>query len=381
MNYIYINFLIFIFLKQFYIFKSGGLQIADIFFIISFVGYFFANRGEKKKGIKKIDIYIVIFLILVTIINLIYMLIYNKNEFLVSTFHWIYISLFIVLFRNLMENKIFLQKLLGVVKISILTQLGIYICGLGRYYYEIRYMGTFNDPNQLSFFLYSALMISVLLSDILQKRISIIYYGIGFFLIFRASSTGMIMGLLIFVVLTTILNYKKKLRISLRKFYTLFIVLGILLIVIIPNINNIESYFSESLLITRVYEKINKFSFKTDDNGQNLIQERGIDKIVLYPQKVILGAGQGYYERFTLASHNNEIHSTILSILFYYGIIPTSIIIIWIIKNIKNVPSRILGVYISLIAESLTLLNQRQPFFWMIFMLGALYSNRINMKK
>ena len=103
-----------------------------------------------------------------------------------------------------------------------------------------------------------------------------------------------------------------------------------------------------------------------------MLQERGYDKIIKYPYKMILGAGHGYNERYK-TYHTGEIHATFPSILFYYGIVPFIILILWIWENIKYVPKNIMIVYFSLLVESMTLLNQRQILFWVLIMLGSLY--------
>jgi hypothetical protein len=48
---------------------------------------------------------------------------------------------------------------------------------------------------------------------------------------------------------------------------------------------------------------------------------RGYDRLVNYPEYLFLGAGEGAYERFHSALYGSEIHSTLGSLLFCYGII------------------------------------------------------------
>ena len=113
---------------------------------------------------------------------------------------------------------------------------------------------------------------------------------------------------------------------------------------------------------------------------RNLFIERCWDRLIDYPEKLLYGAGEGYYSRFPSALFtNNEIHSSIFGPLFYYGIIPCSIWFLWTAKQLKNIKPELWCAIIALIIESITLVNNRQPFFWMIFVLvGSELAKRID---
>ena len=124
-------------------------------------------------------------------------------------------------------------------------------------------------------------------------------------------------------------------------------------------------------MFSRVTDKFNRISSKnTNDHLWSVWQERGYDKLWIYPQYMLYGSGEGEYDRFILSAHSNEIHATLPSILFYYGIIPFLIILKWFYKKLKRVPFNLLIVYLALLMESFTLLNQRQALFWTIFMMA-----------
>ena len=194
----------------------------------------------------------------------------------------------------------------------------------------------------------------------------------------------MLLGISIFVILD-VLKILLNLRKYILKYKTqIFIVLVVLLfvtsiclIIFSDKESELKSTFSNIHLIDRLIEKINKIdntnSQASSQNEMNLWQERGYDKIFLYPQYILFGAGEGKYNRFEKASHMNEIHATFPSILFYYGIIPFTILLIWIIKNLRNSKKGSLVVYIALFAESFTLLNQRQALFWTIIVLNSFF--------
>ena len=80
---------------------------------------------------------------------------------------------------------------------------------------------------------------------------------------------------------------------------------------------------------------------------------------------------EGGEDRFEKVFHKTEIHSTFPAILFYYGLIPTYILIRWIYENIKKIRGQQFIIYIALLAESFTLANQRQALFWIIIVLAT----------
>ena len=391
MNLIHISFLVFVFMKQFYIFSSGGLQFGDLFFLLSFGLYIYSSKKDKEKlKIDNIDIYLLIFVYLGLIINLIYYTIYDKSEFISSSFHYIYNFMVVFLFRKLIKENKFVNDLLTLLKLNLIVQFIIYITGLGKYYSQVRYMGTFNDPNQLAFYIYITMMLIVIISDILDKRINIVYYMLTWILIFESSSTGMLLGITVFTVIfacfklikniktiTYNLNSMQHKSITIKPITIISFCLIILIYIIIldPNSEKIKENLDDSLILNRVEQKIKEFFLNDEDEEKvSLIEDRGIDKLFLYPEQMLLGAGQGDFGRFTKAHSSGEIHSTLPSILFCYGIIPTILVFIWLFNNIKNIPIHIAAIYISLLIESFTLLNQRQPFFWMLFVLGSTYT-------
>ena len=98
-------------------------------------------------------------------------------------------------------------------RINLIFQVLLLVSGRGRYFYETwggsRFRGTFNDPNQFAFFIF--IMMLVLFMEYRRKAVYTAKTRIGFwgmfllgvFLIGKAKSTGMFIGLLLFVVVLT----------------------------------------------------------------------------------------------------------------------------------------------------------------------------------
>ena len=121
-------------------------------------------------------------------------------------------------------------------------------------------------------------------------------------------------------------------------------------------------------MLTRIQEKI----WKVAHGGLlGLFLDRGMEKLVLYPQYLLYGAGEGGFDRFTLTSQINEIHCCLFSVLFCYGIIPTVFLLIWLVRNLRYMNAAMMCAVAGILAESFFLVNYRQPMFWMILVYGS----------
>ena len=84
-------FLLFVFLKQFYLFPSGGMGAADVCLLLSFF-ILLAGCLKKKERVGRVreDGFFYVFLLFVIGINAYYGIRLGRNEFFRYTFFWIY---------------------------------------------------------------------------------------------------------------------------------------------------------------------------------------------------------------------------------------------------------------------------------------------------
>ena len=381
---------LYILLKPYYISKSGTLQISDLFMILAFGIILILNskRKIKSENIKKIKP-LLLFVFLSTIINVIYYIIYSTSDFLISSLQYIYILMGIFVFYNVLDNDKIIININKILKINIIIQLAIYLLGVGRYYHTSRYMGTFNDPNQFAFYILLSFMIIEVINKIknIKFRLYYVFLLIVMFLIIQSVSTGMILGMSVYIGLKIVMNLKviiKFLKQYIKKIVICFIVCIIIfsLVAILYNadadlkimIKNEMNNIRNSLFVKRLIEKFEKLD--KDTKGTTFIEDRCLDKILLYPEYIIFGAGQGNYARFEETRFANEIHSTLPSILFYYGVIPFVILLYWIYINLKGLKFSQCIPYIAIFIESFTLLNQRQLLLWFFIILANEYRER-----
>lgn len=302
-----------------------------------------------------------------------------------------------------MSRMNFREKLCLLLEADILIQFIIMLSGHGRYFVEywgaVRYMGSFNDPNQLAFFMFiSVLLIYSLTSEngrklhlsvneaaagraLRNENRDICYAGLtvrfviyisALIIIIKTKSTGIMLGVAAFAFLLWcrwIWETMKSGRISRKLITAVVIICAVcaagLLIHIWPSadfdVKNVEYN-----TLTRIQEKLWKLS---QGGIGGFLTDRGGGKLAAFPQYMIFGAGEGGFDRFALSGQEiNEIHCGPMSILFCYGIIPAVFMLKWLVDSLKCKNSRQLCACLALIAESMTLINYRQPMFWFLLM-------------
>lgn len=362
-------------LKPFYLFESGGLQIADIFLAAAFAGMLCSDVFY----IKTIDKEVLLFTVCVFIVNGFYSCM-GDTGFLKSSLYYLYNAGVILLVLNLGENLKFAHNLKNITFFNLLVQCAIYITGSGKMYGESRYEGTFNDPNQFGFSVLTMFLVIFIIDEWegrtckKKKRLSVIAYILALFLILKSLSTGMLMGIAIFTGLFFLRPRGAKAhagnggrKMLVRIVLCVFAGMLVMLAGLQTCIHFLETSDNGTLL--RIAGKLETY-LNGDGLLKGAVNERGIDKLYVYPQYLLLGSGEGSWNRFIQATQY-EVHSTFPAILFYYGIVPTIILLIWIGSKCRKCNYLQWTALMALIAESFILANQRQPAFWVLLVLPS----------
>ena len=377
-------FFLFVFLKQFYLFDSGGIGIADVCMGICFV-ILFRRKKKRKNCLTKLkqEKYLMIFFGGVFLINSIYALKDGDWNYELYVLYWGFNIASIWCFQELCTKR-FLSGINCIFKVNLILQFGIYLTGYGRVFVENwggrRYMGTFNDPNQFAFYLFAMLLIICLYACYFKDITALLFYVISILLIGESKSTGVFVGIIFLTV--GMLMYgiikicrRKVLSKSIQICFIAIITVAVVmcLILIIP-----PAYFdihnTDYTMIARIQEKIWKVLY---GNNSTILADRGLDKVILYPEYLIWGAGEGGFNRFALAVQQNEIHCSFINIWFCYGVVPLTMLGMWIGGKIKGLSTENLIIVVSLFAESLFLVNYRQPLFWMVIVYGSMVREKM----
>lgn len=340
------------FLSQFYIFSSGLPQPAHIFIGLSFLIFFLLNKEIKIKESK----FLIIFVIYLTIVNLFFTFYRGDLSFIVSTVYW-YFNLFLFLILiNLSQlniNRLFLYFKF-IIPVSLAALILIWVIGAGRYYFNPRYNGYFNDPNQMAFWILCSCAIGLILFENIKYKIFI--YSSSLFLILITMSRSATLG---FLILTFGLIFQSKNRLD----FKILISLMSFFIAIASFFILFKFGFLDSI--------ITRFSEGIEQNDEQA-SVRGFDLLIKYPEYLLLGAGQGAYYFFSPSGH--EIHSTWFGILFYYGIIGFSIFIYFIYNIFKKLQFAEKIIFLGPMFYGFFTYNARTLAFWFLIALFILYS-------
>ena len=358
-----------VFLKQFYLSSSGSVQIADMVIATSV----FAGLVMGLFRIYKIDWSLIIFVGLAFVVNAVYFIFYQSG-FLISSVYMVYNLLVVIMFRTLAQDDTFILILSRVLKLNLLTQLAFFLAGVGTYFWS-RYQGTFNDPNQFGFFIMMDLFLLVLCSAYQKTRVHPVWYVIAGLLIILSISAGMILAYEIFLVFHLLLPVlaKKNARVKVLTILGIVVVTAALFLFGEQLLDWIVSLLNWDALTQAVSRITKKTGSSAGGTIENFIEDRQLKRIFSAPYYFLYGCGDGMHSRFLLISGEyHEIHSSIIALCYYYGIVPYVFFLKWIKDNIKGMNVQYFGVFIATILEAFTLINHRQPFFWMLFVFGSI---------
>src|SRR5699024_1159126 len=299
----------------------------------------------------------------ITIVNLVWGIILNEhiNSFMSSS--WYIYNIFIMfIFIIVIQNY---SKTLDVIKYAVITTIIIqFTIVMIVPNPNFRAIGTFNNPNQLAYFILLYLILFYLLNKIKPVN-NFIFWSItfaGVIITLYSLSKATIISVSILVLIEILIRIKKESKIK------LIIILIIISTIGIKYEANIESFINENQMYQNVKERMLSIGTRADDNPAG----RGYDRIYNQPEYLILGAGEVAVERFD--SFDAEIHSTIGNILFSYGIIGLMIFLILILNVIKNNKLTTYYLLIPIILYSLTHNGIRSPIFWSFLALLYLYN-------
>jgi hypothetical protein len=316
--------------SPFYVFPSGLPQISDIILLLAFIVMipdFFGKYIYKYRGFR----YLYMFLLLTIIVNLSYSFIHwgvTDSAFELPIFNSLYYLYNIIVcgivFNLLIKyGSLFENLIIKALILSIAIQIVLISFALTG---NLRNFLFFNNPNQLAY--YGTLVLTIwLVSDSHLKS------NIFFSLIITLSSLLLVVLsgsriALPFAIFASVFGLFMNMKISFFKGISLLV--GISTIVGYLLINNVLGIND---FITFTNQRIED----TDISGASFIAERGYDKIVLYPEYIFFGAGEGLFERFEKSYHELEIHSFFASVLFSYGILG----ILFISKFLKIITKKI----------------------------------------
>ncbi len=342
-----------------YVFPSGYPQPADvvmaILILILFTGYF--ARIPLHASFYLIE---AAFLTVVAVVNWFWYSQYQDFQFALSSIFYAYD--FLVVVAVITMKKEYGHTFLNVTQMSLIIAIIIELCALVflQEHRGIRAIATFNNPNQVGYWTLLTLACLFVLKDqgtIRYGDLALIV-ALGYISANSLSKAAMLSVLALMVIGIWCQGMAQRRKIAL-----------VLLLAIFAGFMSVQWQRMQGPgdLTYRVVKRLQGLGEQKDD----LAEGRGYDRIWRHPEHLILGAGEGAYERFYAGS--KEMHSTFGTVVFSYGILGSTFFLAILWQVFRRAPFKHLLYFGPICVYGITHQGLRFSLLWVF--LGLVFSS------
>jgi hypothetical protein len=292
---------------------NGMPQFSDIIMAVGLLLCFVVNIvRHRTMKISKTYLIALTFAAYTSTINMTYFIFLKDFSFFLGSLYYIYNASVFIFFSFLIRKKpdrAIACVYVGIV-ITILFQT-LYL-SVDPQFRGVRAIGTFANPNQLAYWSWLCVVSLIMLK---------INKGLNLFDVFLILCLGFIesmalskAGIICYLLVLGSLPFTKLLPGSLR--YTLLAVTAIATIFSSFSLLNVSDEIESNEHIRKAVSRLENIGEESDDSAQG----RGYNRILDNPEYLLIGAGEGGYNRFHDTAIPLELHSTIGTLIFSYGI-------------------------------------------------------------
>ena len=226
-----------------------------------------------------------------------------------------------------------------------------------------RATGTFFNPNQLSVWalIYAMILVTIRNYSTLKWYDFIFLLLVGYLQIMSVSKAGMICYTLLMGSLFFVRGINPYMKMIMILFGALLLIYGAF------EASRLYSAVTSFDNVNYSLTKLSKIGQEGDENPTS----RGYTRIMEYPHYLIIGAGEGAFERFTEQTKIREIHSGLGAFFFGYGFIGISLFLYFIYLVAKQNHWYISVLLFIYLLEGVVHQNVRFTDFWV--MMGIMY--------
>lgn len=340
----------------FYVFRSGYPQPAGLAMVLAILIGLVIFITSDKSRVNTLTLYGVGFALYTFTINIIHYLFLPDFLFILSSVYYVYnIGTFLlIVFLARQDPEQFKTAMYFAVAVSIVIEfVAVYMTGDASF----RAVGTFNNPNQISYWaLLSFCMLLILRYPERLRLWDIVLLLMVAGICLKGLSKGAMISL-VFVIAALPFT-------AMVGSFSRVVLSCLLLCFLILSLLQFEAV-SETVLS---FEKFNNVFLRFDDEGgsnDDNLHARGYSRIVNFPEYLLLGAGEGAYSRFMDMPY--EMHSGIGTIIFCYGFVGLFLFSLIIFSVFKRLPFIFWVMLLAVMFYGLTHQNVRFTYFW-IFM-------------
>ncbi len=319
---------------------------------------------NQKKSISWAHLAGTCFVLVTIIVNLIHYSYFPVPRFLFSSTYYVYNFMAFIFFSYMFRNypkEMMRAAYIGLAAVIILQIPHIHLFPDQTW----RQTGTFNNPNQLAYWSLLSLIVLVLFRH--NNRFNLMDFFLFFVLLYLQTQAISKAGMITFALAVLCLPFVPQMSKMGRIFILLTLCAGVVYGVF--NYDKILAIPDKVVEVERVVARLETIGEDEDDNP--LV--RGYGRLYEFPEYVLLGAGEGAYERFNPV-HPNEIHSGLATIVFSYGIAGTAFFAFFLLSILNRQPWYYVFLFGCVFLYSLPHQNIRFTHFWVY--LGILDATR-----
>ncbi|OPL10020.1 MAG: hypothetical protein AVO34_12615 [Firmicutes bacterium ML8_F2] len=342
----------------FYIMPSGLPQLADAIIALLLFPWAIVYINRIPQTVRSFTLLMLLFVFWVSIVSLVNALYLSKTGTLMPMAWYAFNFLFILGLGALAGFLSYGQYYLILRRVFYLSVVTTLILFLLTFDFGVRPTGTFNNPNQVGYYgllIFCNIVIASWATNhvSLTCKIILVLAALICIMSFSLTATG---ALAVAIAGFFFLSKRPKLRVR-----TVFNLILFLLVFSGSAILFFTSAIGEK--VSGNWEaRIGRIEQKTED----VLTSRGYDRIVEYPQHVLFGAAERETWRFAERATTHELHSTLGTLVFSYGIIGILLFLVMIGIVLWGAPFGIWLVIAAPLAYGFTHQGMRQPMFWML---------------
>ncbi len=341
----------YLFLAPFYVLPSGLPQPADLVMVILVVLTTFAPGLRFPIASKRPRQALLFFLVYACLVNIAWALmtgnftLAKKTSMLLHptffVFNGLVFAVFLALYRRFRVALLFQTVVLVAGSVIFQAVLGSRFLSADTFRQEL----FFNNPNQLGYYvLLSATIVAIGAKYMrINAWYQALFYVAAVYLVMLSLSNAALFSL----GLLMIVSFSRRLTVLVLTSALLF---GAFQLTHVgPN------------LVDNVAFRLGRIGRTTDDS----LAGRGYDRIPAHPNYLILGAGEGGFDRFE-SEFEGELHSTIGTLVFSYGIVGSFLFFFFLFSIIGTRISILLHI-LPVFVYGLTHQGLRFTHFWLLW--------------
>lgn len=294
----------YVLLKPFYILPSGLPQPADMLLAMALPFAFTLPLPAQSENIRNLQLWLTVFCCYAALVSLSWAFVLMDPQVALFAAHYSFnLCLMIIVLRvgQLYPEATF-RVIAYAISISAIIQAADIAFGYDAA--RLRQIASFDNPNQLGY--WSLLLLCIFWS--IAGEIGIRWYiqAPTLACLLYASASSLSKASMISIALLCILHFLRKPKL----FFVALLGMAVAFVVL-----------EGSALVERVSYRLENMNQESDGT----LESRGYVRILGYPEYIVVGAGEGALYRFSASADSDqkvrEIHSTLGTILFSYGLI------------------------------------------------------------